>query len=162
MSSTTIPTLLVGIVVENNSLSFGTSMDSIGAANASWSQYAVDNNLTPEETQAGLDKIAKGDMPESTNITKVIVDGYKDGVLIAGAAYLGPAASAGKVVGGIVIAEAANGTYQWFDLSKPGNENKTWDYLGSASAGITGALAPGRNIWQNAGIAAGGTLFTDG
>ena len=98
--------------VENNSLSLGTGMNSIGTANASWSQYAVDNNLTPEETQAGLDKIAKGDMPDSTNITKVIVDSYKDGVLIAGAAYLGPAASAGKVVGGVVIAETANGTYQ--------------------------------------------------
>ncbi|WP_227898033.1 hypothetical protein [Escherichia coli] len=35
----------------------------------------MDNNLTPEQTQAGLDKIAKGDMPDSTNITKVIVDG---------------------------------------------------------------------------------------
>ncbi|MRT12483.1 filamentous hemagglutinin N-terminal domain-containing protein [Enterobacteriaceae bacterium RIT711] len=148
--------------VENNALSFGNGLESIGAANASWKQYAVDNNLTPEETQAGLDKIAKGDMPDSTNITKVIVDGYKDGVLIAGAAYLGPAASAGKVVGGVVIAETANGTYQWFDLSKPGNENKTWDYWGSASAGITGALAPGRDVWQNAGIAIGGTLFTDG
>ncbi|EEV4502466.1 hypothetical protein EKE57_004651 [Escherichia coli] len=45
----------------------------------------MDNNLTPEQTQAGLDKIAKGDMPDSTNITKVIVDGYQDGVMIAGA-----------------------------------------------------------------------------
>jgi filamentous hemagglutinin len=68
-------------------------MDSIGAANASWNQYAVDNNLTPEETQAGLDKIAKGDMPDSTNITKVIVDGYQDGVMIAGAWYLVPGTS---------------------------------------------------------------------
>ncbi len=55
----------------------------------------------------------------------MIVDGYKDGVLIAGAAYLGPAASIGKVVGGGVIAEIANGSYQWFDLNQPGNENKT-------------------------------------
>ncbi|EPM9474700.1 hypothetical protein ACVQZV_003913 [Escherichia coli] len=47
------------------------------------------NNLTPEQTQAGLDKIAKGDMPDSINITKVIVDGYQDGVMIAGAWYLG-------------------------------------------------------------------------
>ncbi|WP_249941565.1 hypothetical protein [Escherichia coli] len=39
----------------------------------------MDNNLTPEQTQTGLDKIAKGDMPDSTNITKVIVDGYQDG-----------------------------------------------------------------------------------
>lgn len=121
-----------------------------------------------EQTQSGLDKLAKGDLPEGANITKVIVDGYKDGVLIAGAAYLGPAASVGKVVGGAAIAEIANGTYQWFDInsennqSLPENQQKTWDYKGSISAGITGALAPGRSIWQNAGIAAGGTLFTDG
>ncbi|MFP9432674.1 adhesin [Enterobacter sp. LM3] len=137
-------------------------MDNTVAVNSVWNQYAVDNNLTPEETQAGLNRIAKGDLPDGANITKVIVNGYKDGVLIAGAAYLGPAASVGKVVGGAVISEIANGTYQWYDLSKPGNENKNWDYWGSVSAGITGALAPGRNVWQNAGIVVGETLFTDG
>ncbi|ELI5996337.1 adhesin [Escherichia coli] len=135
---------------------------SYGQAVASWNQYADANNLTPEQKQAGLDKLAKGELPEGANISKVIVDGYKGGVLIAGAWYLGPAASTGKVVSGAVISAIANGTYQWYDLSKPGNENKSWDYWGSASAGITGALASGRNMWQNAGIAAGGTLFTDG
>ena len=148
--------------VENNALSLPSGMVSYGQAVASWNQYADANNLTPEQKQAGLDKLAKGELPEGANISKVIVDGYKDGVLIAGAWYLGPAASTGKVVSGAVISAIANGTYQWYDLSKPGNENKSWDYWGSASAGITGALAPGRNIWQNAGIAAGGTLFTDG
>ena len=148
--------------VENNALSLPSGMVSYGQAVASWSQYADANNLTPEQKQAGLDKLAKGELPEGVNISKVIVDGYKDGVLIAGAWYLGPAASTGKVVSGAVISAIANGTYQWYDLSKLGNENKSWDYWGSASAGITGALAPGRNIWQNAGIAAGGTLFTDG
>lgn len=86
----------------------------------------------------------------------------KDGVMIAGAAYLGPAASIVKAVGGAVIGEIANGSYQWYDLSRPGHENKSWDYRSSMSAGITGALAPGRNVWQNAGIVAGGTFFTDG
>ncbi|WP_434645277.1 hemagglutinin repeat-containing protein [Raoultella planticola] len=154
---------------ENNDMfSLPSGLNDYGAAAASWNQYAVDKNLTPEQTQAGLDKLAKGDLPEGANITKVIVDGYKDGVLIAGAAYLGPAASVGKVVGGAAIAEIANGTYQWFDINSeknqglPENQQKTWDYKGSISAGITGALAPGRGIWQNAGIAAGGTLFTDG
>ncbi|HEI3878913.1 TPA: hemagglutinin repeat-containing protein, partial [Escherichia coli] len=148
--------------VENNALSLPSGMVSYGQAVASWNQYADANNLTPEQKQAGLDKLAKGELPEGANISKVIVDGYKDGVLIAGAWYLGPAASTGKVVSGAVISAIANGTYQWYDLSKPGNENKIWDYWGSASAGITGALAPGRNVWQNAGIVAGGTLFTDG
>ncbi|MDF9908663.1 UNVERIFIED_ORG: filamentous hemagglutinin [Pantoea brenneri] len=154
--------------VENNHLSFGTGMNSYGAAVKSWNQYAEANGLTPEQKQAGLDKLAKGDLPEGANITKVIVNGYKDGVLIAGAWYLGPAASVGKVVGGAAIAEIANGTYQWFDISSeknqslPENQRKTWDYWGSASAAVTGALAPGRGVWQNVGIAAGGAVFTDG
>jgi filamentous hemagglutinin len=83
---------------ENNDMfSLPSGLNDYGAAAASWNQYAVDKNLTPEQTQAGLDKLAKGDLPEGANITKVIVDGYKDGVLIAGAAYLGPAASLVKL-----------------------------------------------------------------
>ncbi|WP_231560147.1 VENN motif pre-toxin domain-containing protein [Cedecea neteri] len=154
--------------VENNGLSLPSGMMNYGQAVLSWSQYAQDNNLTVEQTQAGLDKLAKGDLPDGANITKVIVNGYKDGVLIAGAAYLGPAASVGKAVGGAVIAEIANGTYQWFDinseknLSLPENQQKTWDYKGSVSAGITGLLAPGRGVWQSVGIAAGGAVFSDG
>nr|WP_154754243.1 VENN motif pre-toxin domain-containing protein [Erwinia sorbitola] len=154
--------------VENNNLSLPTGLANYGQAVASWNQYATENNLTPEQTQAGLDKLAKGDLPEGANITKVIVNGYKDGVLIAGAAYLGPAASIGKVVAGATIAEIANGTYQWFDISSvknqsvPENQQKTWDYWGSASAAVTGALAPGRGILPNVGIATGGTVFTDG
>lgn len=100
------------------------------------------------DINAALNKNAKGDLPEGANITKVIVDGYKDGVLIAGAAYLGPAASIGKVVAGGTIAEIANGTYQWFDInseqnqSLPESQRKTWDYWSSANAGITGMLGP--------------------
>ncbi|UXK14134.1 VENN motif pre-toxin domain-containing protein [Erwinia pyrifoliae] len=154
--------------VENNSLGLPSGLQSYGQAVASWDQYAVTNELTPEQKQAGLNKLAQGDMPEGANIPKVIVEAYKDGVLAAGAAYLGPAASAGKVVGGAVIAEIANGTYQWFDISSeknqnlPGSQQKTWDYKGSISAGITGALAPGRGVWANLGVAQGGTLFSDG
>ncbi|EJJ0138814.1 hemagglutinin repeat-containing protein, partial [Escherichia coli] len=148
--------------VENNALSLPSGMVSYGQAVSSWNQYADANNLTPEQKQAGLDKLAKGELPEGANISKVIVDGYKDGVLIASAWYLGPAASVGKVIGGGVIAEIANGTYQWFDLSQPGNENKNWDWKSSASAGITGMLAPGRTVGQNVGIAMGSAFFTDG
>lgn len=36
-------------------------MADYGQAAASWNQYAVDNNLSPEETQAGLNKLATGD-----------------------------------------------------------------------------------------------------
>ncbi|EIC6743300.1 VENN motif pre-toxin domain-containing protein, partial [Escherichia coli] len=148
--------------VENNALSFGDGFESNAAAATSWNKYAVDNNLTPEQTQAGLDKIAKGDMPDSTNITKVIVDGYQDGVMIAGAWYLGSAASAGKVLGGGLLGLAANSGYQIYDLNQPQNANKSWDYLGSATSFTTGMMAPDRGVLANTGIAMGGAFFTDG
>ncbi|MCP3326483.1 hypothetical protein ACK33O_22035 [Aeromonas hydrophila] len=55
----------------------------------------------------------------------------------------------------------ANVAYQWYDLSQPGNENKSWDYWGSANAAVTGALAPGRGIKENIGIAIGSSLILD-
>lgn len=155
--------------VENNELfNLPSGLNSYSNSASTPGMSMSDTGATAQQINAAMSKNVKGDMPEGVNISKVIVNGYKDGVLIAGAWYLGPAASIGKVVGGAVIAEIANGTYQWFDInsvknqSLPENQQKTWDYWGSASAGITGALDPGRNIWQNAGIAAGGTLFTDG
>ncbi|MEB5971478.1 VENN motif pre-toxin domain-containing protein [Pantoea dispersa] len=154
--------------VENNALSLGTGMTSSGSAAQSWNQYSEEHNLTPEQKQAGLDKLTQGDLPDGANITKVIVNGYYDGVLIAGAAYLGPAASVGKVVGGAVIAAMANGTYQWFDINSEKNQSRhenqqtTWDYWGSASAAVTGALAPGRGLLQNVGIATTGAALSNG
>jgi len=147
---------------ENNNLSLPGGLGSYGQAAASLGSSMIDAGATTEVINTALSKNAKGDLPEGANITKAIVEGYKDGVLIAGAAYLGPAASIGKVIAGATIAEIANGTYQWFDLSQPGNENNSWDYSGSASAAVTGALAPGRDIWRNVGIAAAGSVFTDG
>jgi len=157
--------------VENNALSgFGAGFlnnvqaqgSLVNNTNLTDETGKVLNPATPEEIKYASDKLVTGDLPEGANITKVIVEGYKDGVLIAGAAYLGPAATVGKVVGGATIAEIANGSYQWFDLSQPGNENKGWDYWSSGSAAIMGALAPGREIGANIGIAAGGAIFTDG
>ncbi len=148
--------------VENNALSLPSGMVSYGQAVASWSQYADANNLTPEQKQAGLDKLAKGELPEGVNISKVIVDGYKDGVLIAGAWYLGPAVSVGKAAVGGVTSAAVNGGFQWYGLSQPGSENQSWDYKGSASSFMTGMLAPGRTVTANTAIALGGSVFSDG
>lgn len=50
-----------------------------GAAAQSWNQYAEASGLTPEQKQAGLDKLAKGDLPEGANITKAIVEGVLPG-----------------------------------------------------------------------------------
>nr|WP_137654135.1 hemagglutinin repeat-containing protein [Escherichia albertii] len=148
--------------VENNALSLPSGMVSYGQAVASWNQYADANNLTPEQKQAGLDKLAKGELPEGVNISKVIVDGYKDGVLIAGAWYLGPAVSVGKAAVGGVTSAAVNGGFQWYGLSQPGSENQSWDYKGSASSFMTGMLAPGRTVTANTAIALGGSVFSDG
>ncbi|MEE4408520.1 MULTISPECIES: VENN motif pre-toxin domain-containing protein [unclassified Serratia (in: enterobacteria)] len=154
--------------LENNELSLPGGMSSYGMAATTLAEKMIKDGKSAAEISAALNKNARGDLPEGANITKVIVNGYKDGVLIAGAAYLGPAASIGKVVAGAAIAEIANGSYQWFDinseknLSLPESQQKTWDYKGSISAGITGALAPGRGLWQNVGMAAGGAAFSDG
>lgn len=120
------------------------------------------NPATSEEIKYAPDKLVTGELPEDANITKAIVEGYQDGVMIAGAWYLGPASSVGKVIGGSVRDAVANGSYQWFNMSQSGNEGKSYDYLGIGSSAIMGGLAPGRGVWQNVGIAAGGAVFTDG
>ncbi|OON33563.1 hypothetical protein BTJ39_23965 [Izhakiella australiensis] len=154
--------------VENNALSLPAGMAAYGQAVASWNQYAEANGLTDAEKQAGLKKLAEGDMPEYANVTKVIVEGSTDGAILAGAWYLGPAATIWEVAASGTIGTIANGTYQWFDInsrenqSKPLNERKTWDYWSSGSAVVTGALAPGRGVWQNVGITVGSSVFTDG
>lgn len=122
----------------------------------------MDNNLTPEETQAGLDKIAKGDMPDSTNITKVIVDGYKDGALIAGAWYIGPEVALGKALVGGAVSSGVNSYFQWEHLNQPENANETWSYKSSAASFATGMLAPGRSVYTNFGIGMASSVFTDG
>lgn len=53
------------IVVENNSLSgwekLPKGMTDTGKAATSWVKYAQDNNLSPEQVQAGLTDIVRGD-----------------------------------------------------------------------------------------------------
>ena len=149
--------------VENNELfNLPSGLNSYGNSASTLGMSMKGAGATAQQINEAMSKNVKGDLPEGANITKVIVNGYKDGVLIAGAAYLGPAATVGKVVGGAVIGAIANGTYQWFDMSQPGKEDKSYDFLGTGAAAITGGLAPGRSIWQNVGIATSCTAFTDG
>ena len=49
--------------MENNTLSLPKGMTDYGLAVESWNQYAVDQNLTQEQTQEGLDRIATGEGP---------------------------------------------------------------------------------------------------
>ncbi len=60
--------------VENNTLSLPKGMTETGQAAASWVKYAQDNNLSPEQVQAGLQDIVQGDLPESADIIKAILE----------------------------------------------------------------------------------------
>ncbi|EAA9928499.1 hypothetical protein A6856_23860 [Salmonella enterica] len=51
------------VVVENNALSLPKGMTETGQAAASWVKDAYDNNLSPEQVQAGLTDIVRGDLP---------------------------------------------------------------------------------------------------
>jgi filamentous hemagglutinin len=152
--------------VKNNGLSdgfdFSKGLTDYGQSASSWIESANEKGLSLEEQQAGLDRIAKGDIPEGQDPAKAIINGYTDMVLVAGAIYIGPAASIGEVLTGGFLNLGANSAYQWYDLSKPENQNKSWDYKDSTGSFVTGLLAPGRGIIKNVGIAAGGALFTDG
>ncbi|EDM0764169.1 hypothetical protein GH700_19510 [Salmonella enterica] len=61
--------------VENNALGDGfklpKGLTDYGAAAASWNQYAVDHNLTQEQTQEGLNRIATGEEPSWGTTYKV-------------------------------------------------------------------------------------------
>ncbi|EIL5982857.1 hemagglutinin repeat-containing protein, partial [Escherichia coli] len=63
--------------VENNSLSDGwnnilpSGTQDYGQAVASWNQYAQDNNLTPEQVQEGMNRIAIGEGPSWGTTYKV-------------------------------------------------------------------------------------------
>ena len=129
-------------------------MDTAG----SWNQFAVDNNLSPEQIQAGLDRIAKGDLPEGANITKAIVEGYQDGVFMAGAFYLGPTIAIGKGITGAVIGGGANSAFQYMNMA-PGSE---FSYYSAAVAAGAGYLTPGYKIGGNTLINMGGAFMTDG
>ncbi|QWL68820.1 hypothetical protein HQ397_00895 [Aeromonas hydrophila] len=114
-------------------------------------------NLAAEAKMAdvnrGLEPIIKKADEEAKKET--LKETLKTSAYIVGAVYLGPAAAVESVLSGSSISTMANVAYQWYDLSQPGNENKSWDYWGSANAAVTGALAPGRGIKKNIGIAIG-------
>ena len=59
--------------VENNALSLPKGLNDYGQSVQSFAQYAQDNNLSPEQVQAGLKDIVRGDLPESADIIKTIL-----------------------------------------------------------------------------------------
>ncbi|WP_249544943.1 VENN motif pre-toxin domain-containing protein, partial [Escherichia coli] len=63
---------------ENNSLSgwenLPKGLTDTGKAATSWVKYAQDHNLSPEQVQAGLTDIVRGNLPESADIIKAILE----------------------------------------------------------------------------------------
>ena len=115
---------LCKVIVENNFLSpdsmpkglqdYGQSVSSLHTnTNLSDENGTMLNPITDEQRQHATDKLLTGTMPEGQDISKAIVDGYTDGVLLGGAWYLGPAATVGKVVVGATLSGSANSAYQW-------------------------------------------------
>ena len=151
---------------ENNNLSLPKGMADYGQAVASYAQYAQDNNLPPEQVKADMERMVKGDLPEGANITKAIVEGYQDGAVIAGGAYLGAAAGAWEIAAGGAISGSMNAGFQGYDLyQNPLDANgnpRNFNYVNTGAAFATGMLAPGRGVLANTGIAMGSTMFTDG
>ena len=75
--------------------------------------------------------------------------------IIALTALFGPAASFGEVATSSGLACGANTTYQL-------HKGKEFSYPDTAWAAITGALAPGRGVLQNAILAMGSTYLNKG
>ncbi|WP_455845174.1 hemagglutinin repeat-containing protein [Pantoea agglomerans] len=77
--------------VENNALGNGfqlpTGMMNYGQAVSSWNQYAVDNNLTPEQNKEGMNQIAVGQGPSWGVEYKVMPTGQLSGDIAIGTGY---------------------------------------------------------------------------
>jgi hypothetical protein len=69
---------LLAVDVENNALSgldgFGKGFMDYGQSVQSYAQYAQEKNLAPEQVQADLARMVKGDLPESADIIKAILE----------------------------------------------------------------------------------------
>ncbi|MDF7680572.1 VENN motif pre-toxin domain-containing protein [Enterobacteriaceae bacterium ESL0689] len=59
--------------VENNNLGLPSGLMSYGQSIQSYEKYAQDKNLPPEQIQADLAQMVKGDLPESADIIKAIL-----------------------------------------------------------------------------------------
>ena len=132
-------------------------MDYAGGA-FTLAEQMVQEGKSAEEINAALKDFSQGDLPEGANITKAIVEGYQDGVFIAGAFYLAPEIALAKGITGAVIGGGANSAFQYMNMA-PGGE---FSYYSAAVATGAGYLAPGYKIGGNTLINMGGAFMTDG
>lgn len=96
---------MIGIVVENNALNFGSGMGSCVASVAFWLD-PENNDLTLEQKQAVLDKLARGDLPEGQSLAT--------GLLKAWGPIVVPVLLPATAMAGSVIAAAANGNTVYY------------------------------------------------
>ncbi|WP_159567440.1 VENN motif pre-toxin domain-containing protein, partial [Budvicia diplopodorum] len=147
---------------ENNTMSLPKGISDHGQSVSSLLTDMTQKGSSQAEIDAAMRDYMNGSLPEGANITKALIDHYTNGLMIGGALYLGPAAAAGEMATSGALTLGANGAYQWYDLSQPGNENKPWDYKSSIGSFGIGLLGPGRGIVANTGISMGGAFFVDG
>ncbi len=88
--------------------------------------------------------------------TKLLLNGYQEGVFIADVFYLSPQIAIAKGIIGAVIRGGANSAFQYMNMA-PDSE---FSYY-SATVVAGGYLAPGYNISGNTLINMGGAFMTD-
>ncbi|WP_369012161.1 hypothetical protein SM114_02170 [Erwinia pyrifoliae] len=134
------------VVVENNALSLPSGLQSYVQAVASWDQYAVTNDPTPEKKQEGLNKLAQGDLPAGQNAATGLITAWGAGVSAVVAPVLLPSgATAGSILAGGVISGAANVSNQ----IAGGDPISMTDALIAAGSG---AVTQGKGFWFTEGV----------
>ncbi|WP_240152576.1 hypothetical protein [Erwinia amylovora] len=134
------------VVVENNALGLPSGLQSYGQAVASWDQYAETNGLTPEQKQAGLNKLAQGDLPAGQNAATGLITAWGAGMSAVVAPVLLPSgATAGSILAGGVISGAANVSNQ---ITGDGPVSMTDALIAAGS----GAVTQGKGFWFTEGV----------
>ncbi|BCQ42541.1 hypothetical protein ERHA55_00680 [Erwinia rhapontici] len=126
---------------ENNDMSLPGGLMSYGQAVASWDQYAQDNNLTLEQKQAGLDKLAQGDLPAGQNPATGLLTAWGAGATTIVVPVLLPATA---TVGSVIGAGAIGGSANVFNQLNSGEAFSATDAL--IATGISG-LTQGKGLW---------------
>ncbi|EEU2397961.1 hypothetical protein E3M40_003929, partial [Escherichia coli] len=154
MSSITIPTLLVGIVVENNAMSglegFGTGFRSyvqaqgtlVNNTNLTDETGKVLNPATPEEIKYASDKLVTGNLPEGQDPVRGLLIAWGAGASVLGGELIVPAAGTVAVIGGSLLGGATDGIKQYLTL-EPGEKYSATDTLIAAGEG---GLTQGKGV----------------
>lgn len=116
-------------------------MTDYGQAVASWDQYAQTNGLTAEQKQAGLAKLAQGDLPAGQNPATGLLTAWGAGATNVVAPILLPATA---TVGSVIGAGAIGGSANVFNQLNNGGHFSATDAL--IATGISG-LTQGKGFW---------------